>query len=172
MGLPRGRRAASARRGLHFPRCLSAGGAEGRRGVGPEAEPGVGARRPSARGCGRVSVRPGPGHDCVRPPQLPLSQPRPSPPRTMGSILSRRIAGVEDIDIQANSAYRYPPKSGEVLSRPRPWAQTARRGLGRGPLRGGWIRSSGRPAGPSAAALPGAPRAPPPGPRGVGRARG
>lgn len=32
----------------------------------------------------------------------------------MGSILSRRIAGVEDIDIQANSAYRYPPKSGEL----------------------------------------------------------
>ncbi|OXB60045.1 hypothetical protein ASZ78_000948 [Callipepla squamata] len=29
----------------------------------------------------------------------------------MGSLLSRRIAGVEDIDIQANSAYRYPPKS-------------------------------------------------------------
>ncbi|KAG7265884.1 hypothetical protein CRUP_016147 [Coryphaenoides rupestris] len=28
----------------------------------------------------------------------------------MGSILSRRIAGVEDIDIQANSAYRFPPK--------------------------------------------------------------
>lgn len=32
----------------------------------------------------------------------------------MGSLLSRRIAGVEDIDIQANSAYRYPPKSGEA----------------------------------------------------------
>ena len=32
----------------------------------------------------------------------------------MGSILSRRIAGVEDIDIQANSAYRYPPKSGKT----------------------------------------------------------
>lgn len=32
----------------------------------------------------------------------------------MGSILSRRIAGVEDIDIQANSAYRYPPKSGKI----------------------------------------------------------
>ncbi|MBN3320965.1 MGRN1 ligase, partial [Atractosteus spatula] len=32
----------------------------------------------------------------------------------MGSILSRRIAGVEDIDIQANSAYRYPPKTGDV----------------------------------------------------------
>lgn len=32
----------------------------------------------------------------------------------MGSILSRRIAGVKDIDIQANSAYRYPPKSGEL----------------------------------------------------------
>lgn len=31
----------------------------------------------------------------------------------MGSILSRRIAGVEDIDIQANSAYRFPPKSGK-----------------------------------------------------------
>lgn len=45
----------------------------------------------------------------------------------MGSILSRRIAGVEDIDIQANSAYRYPPKSGEL-----PRARTAGRGLGRG----------------------------------------
>lgn len=44
----------------------------------------------------------------------------------MGSILSRRIAGVEDIDIQANSAYRYPPKSGERPVR----ARTARRGLG------------------------------------------
>jgi len=33
----------------------------------------------------------------------------------MGSILSRRIAGVEDIDIQANSAY--PPKSGKVDTR-------------------------------------------------------
>ena len=33
----------------------------------------------------------------------------------MGSILSRRIAGVEDIDIQANSAYRYPPKSGKYI---------------------------------------------------------
>lgn len=41
----------------------------------------------------------------------------PGPPAlsaaAMGSLLSRRIAGVEDIDIQANSAYRYPPKSGE-----------------------------------------------------------
>ena len=53
----------------------------------------------------------------------------------MGSILSRRIAGVEDIDIQANSAYRYPPKSGEwpprLQPRPRPGllplARTARR---------------------------------------------
>lgn len=47
--------------------------------------------------------------------RTPLSPPasHPGPPRTMGSILSRRIAGVEDIDIQANSAYRYPPKSGE-----------------------------------------------------------
>lgn len=35
------------------------------------------------------------------------------PAAAMGSLLSRRIAGVEDIDIQANSAYRYPPKSGE-----------------------------------------------------------
>uniref|UniRef100_A0ABI7WGE1 E3 ubiquitin-protein ligase n=1 Tax=Felis catus TaxID=9685 RepID=A0ABI7WGE1_FELCA len=33
----------------------------------------------------------------------------------MGSILSRRIAGVEDIDIQANSAYRY-PKSGNYFA--------------------------------------------------------
>ncbi|XP_044903833.1 E3 ubiquitin-protein ligase MGRN1 isoform X2 [Felis catus] len=36
----------------------------------------------------------------------------------MGSILSRRIAGVEDIDIQANSAYRYPrsPVSGNYFA--------------------------------------------------------
>uniref|UniRef100_A0A8C5CUE6 E3 ubiquitin-protein ligase n=1 Tax=Gadus morhua TaxID=8049 RepID=A0A8C5CUE6_GADMO len=34
----------------------------------------------------------------------------------MGSILSRRIAGVEDIDIQANSAYRFPPKSGNYFA--------------------------------------------------------
>ncbi|XP_042294156.1 E3 ubiquitin-protein ligase MGRN1 isoform X1 [Sceloporus undulatus] len=34
----------------------------------------------------------------------------------MGSLLSRRIAGVEDIDIQANSAYRYPPKSGNYFA--------------------------------------------------------
>ncbi|XP_008567324.1 PREDICTED: E3 ubiquitin-protein ligase MGRN1 isoform X1 [Galeopterus variegatus] len=34
----------------------------------------------------------------------------------MGSILSRRIAGVENIDIQANSAYRYPPKSGNYFA--------------------------------------------------------
>lgn len=43
-----------------------------------------------------------------------LCVPRPAlPAAAMGSLLSRRIAGVEDIDIQANSAYRYPPKSGE-----------------------------------------------------------
>uniref|UniRef100_A0A8D3DNR3 E3 ubiquitin-protein ligase n=1 Tax=Scophthalmus maximus TaxID=52904 RepID=A0A8D3DNR3_SCOMX len=34
----------------------------------------------------------------------------------MGSVLSRRIAGVEDIDIQANSAYRFPPKSGNYFA--------------------------------------------------------
>ncbi|XP_039632362.1 probable E3 ubiquitin-protein ligase MGRN1 isoform X1 [Polypterus senegalus] len=34
----------------------------------------------------------------------------------MGSIISRRMAGVEDIDIQANSAYRYPPKSGNYFA--------------------------------------------------------
>lgn len=48
----------------------------------------------------------------------------------MGSILSRRIAGVEDIDIQANSAYRYPPKSGE-----RPLGSgSGGRDLGRNPV--------------------------------------
>lgn len=65
------------------------------------------------RGRGRASLPPawaGPGHARVR------TRSHPGPPgrrATMGSILSRRIAGVEDIDIQANSAYRYPPKSGE-----------------------------------------------------------
>lgn len=60
-------------------------------------------------------MRPALGHVGVRTPQpSPLPLDRPAEPRTMGSILSRRIAGVEDIDIQANSAYRYPPKSGEL----------------------------------------------------------
>lgn len=49
----------------------------------------------------------------------------------MGSLLSRRIAGVEDIDIQANSAYRYPPKSGEARRwlRPPPPRPSARGGF-------------------------------------------
>lgn len=51
----------------------------------------------------------------------------------MGSILSRRIAGVEDIDIQANSAYRYPPKCGEWRTR----APTAWRPAGRARRAGG-----------------------------------
>ncbi|XP_071975784.1 E3 ubiquitin-protein ligase MGRN1 [Engystomops pustulosus] len=34
----------------------------------------------------------------------------------MGAVWGRRIAGVEDIDIQANSAYRYPPKSGNYFA--------------------------------------------------------
>ncbi|OCT58247.1 mahogunin ring finger 1, E3 ubiquitin protein ligase S homeolog isoform X1 [Xenopus laevis] len=34
----------------------------------------------------------------------------------MGAVWGRRMAGVEDIDIQANSAYRYPPKSGNYFA--------------------------------------------------------
>lgn len=49
----------------------------------------------------------------------------------MGSLLSRRIAGVEDIDIQANSAYRYPPKSGEAPRWLRPPPPSALPLLGR-----------------------------------------
>lgn len=59
----------------------------------------------------------------------------------MGSLLSRRIAGVEDIDIQANSAYRYPPKSGEARRwlRPPPPRPSARAPAGDpSPLRGGF----------------------------------
>lgn len=60
------------------------------------------------------------------------------PAVTMGSILSRRIAGVEDIDIQANSAYRYPPKCGEWRTRaPTAWRELGGRRDGRGaPVRG------------------------------------
>lgn len=49
----------------------------------------------------------------VPPPPLCAPGPPALSAAAMGSLLSRRIAGVEDIDIQANSAYRYPPKSGE-----------------------------------------------------------
>ena len=31
----------------------------------------------------------------------------------MGGIASRRNAGVEEVDISTNNAYRYPPRSGE-----------------------------------------------------------
>lgn len=89
------------------------GGAEGRRGVGLPAELRLGLGSRGARGRGLVCVWPGPGHVRLRTPPPPAFRSRSGPPRTMGSILSRRIAGVEDIDIQANSAYRYPPKSGE-----------------------------------------------------------
>lgn len=61
----------------------------------------------------------------------PLAAALPCRPRAaaaMGSLLSRRIAGVEDIDIQANSAYRYPPKSGE--GRGRGWGAGLRAGPG------------------------------------------
>lgn len=58
------------------------------------------------RGCGPLAAA-----------VAPFRSASPGPPAllaaAMGSLLSRRIAGVEDIDIQANSAYRYPPKSGE-----------------------------------------------------------
>lgn len=150
---------------------------------GPGPSRGRGLRGLGARGRGRSSVRPGPGHVRVRTlPPLPPSQSRPGPPRTMGSILSRRIAGVEDIDIQANSAYRYPPKSGE--RGPRPRARTARRGPERGS--GGGRGDGAARAGPSAEGGQGICSArgppsrlsarssarPPPGPRGVDGAAG
>ncbi|KAG8506469.1 E3 ubiquitin-protein ligase MGRN1, partial [Galemys pyrenaicus] len=88
------------------------------------------------------------GHVRVRTPPPRPDSARPGPPRplrTMGSILSRRIAGVEDIDIQANSAYRYPPKSGE-------------RAAGRGPG-GGCGARRGPGAAAARASRPEAPRA-------------
>lgn len=127
---------------------------------------GLGLGDRGARGRGLVSVWPGPGHVRVRKPPTPASRPRPRPglPRTMGSILSRRIAGVEDIDIQANSAYRYPPKSGERPARPlarsraRPGPE---RGVGRARPRGALRRGCGglcSAHGPPCASQPGAPR--------------
>lgn len=57
--------------GTPFPEVPRTRGAESRRGVGPGAEPAVGARGPSARGRGRVSALPGPGHVLVRTPPPP-----------------------------------------------------------------------------------------------------
>lgn len=119
--------------------CLGSVG-EGRRGIEPRGRAGGGGSE--ARLSPRwASVRaawfgPCPREDsaaalCVP----PRPRPRPGPLRTMGSILSRRIAGVEDIDIQANSAYRYPPKSGErpspapgALCETRTWRRAGRAG--------------------------------------------
>ena len=181
LGFPRRRSAPTATRGLHFPRCFAlrgGGGLPWRRAPGRAG--GGGSGRPCARGRGRASVRPGPGHVRVRtPPPPPPPQPRPGPPPIMGSILSRRIAGVEDIDIQANSAYRYPPKSGEWPPRLQPWprpgllprARTARRagwsawaagsgqrGLAAGPAAEGGLGALLSPAALPAASLSGAPR--------------
>lgn len=126
-----GKRSAQAPRGparrgperTPFPLELRDGAGRGAR---PRpGRPGAGAEGRCGRGGGRASVRPGQGHVRVRTPQpSPLAL---APASAMGSILSRRIAGVEDIDIQANSAYRYPPKSGELTG-----ARTAGRGLARG----------------------------------------
>lgn len=143
-------------------RASDTGGAEGRRGVGPRAEPEVGARRPRLpRPCSVCVVWSGPCpcEDSAAAARVP---PQPGLPCTMGSILSRRIAGVEDIDIQANSAYRYPPKSGERPA-PTPGADGEERaGLG------GWRGGQGPPArGPPRrrgwGALLGPPAVPPPG---------
>lgn len=122
-------------------------------GPGPNRRWGLGGQ--GFRGRGQASVWPGPGHVRVRTPLSPPAS-HPGPPRTMGSILSRRIAGVEDIDIQANSAYRYPPKSGERPA-PTPGADgeaRAGRRVGRArPSRPGasaqeWVGGSARPASP------------------------
>lgn len=82
------------------------------------------------------------GGCCGRgPPPAPLPAPVPVPggrnPRrpppaepepAMGALTSRQNAGVEEVDIPANSVYRYPPKSGEppgcLGSRSRRWGGT------------------------------------------------
>lgn len=133
-------------------------------GPGPNRRWGLGGQ--GFRGRGQASVWPGPGHVRVRTPLSPPAS-HPSPPRTMGSILSRRIAGVEDIDIQANSAYRYPPKSGE---RPAPtpgadgearaWRRVGRaRPARRGASAQEWVGGCAWPASPTAVSLSGALRA-------------
>lgn len=49
--------------------------------------------------------------------------PRPlSPGPAMGALTSRQNAGVEEVDVPANSVYRYPPKSGEPPGVSRPGA--------------------------------------------------
>uniref|UniRef100_A0A8B9CZ10 E3 ubiquitin-protein ligase n=1 Tax=Anser brachyrhynchus TaxID=132585 RepID=A0A8B9CZ10_9AVES len=89
-------------------RCLpGAVGAAGR-----TRSPGV-PRAAAGRGRGRGR---GTGARAGRSPPPRRSAPPAGPAAAMGSLLSRRIAGVEDIDIQANSAYRYPPKSGNYFA--------------------------------------------------------
>lgn len=146
--------------GTPFPEVPRArGGAEGRLGVAAPAELGVGAWRPRyPRRWASVRVawsglcpREDAADARVQAPALPGSL------RTMGSILSRRIAGVEDIDIQANSAYRYPPKSGERPARPRARGRArpgAQRGVGRARPRGAPRRRAVGSTGPAAVPTP------------------
>lgn len=49
----------------------------------------------------------------------------------MGAITSRQNAGVEEVDIGVNHAYRYPPKSGKIYGREcRSWVLSRRKPKG------------------------------------------
>lgn len=79
--------------------------------------------------------------------------PRPlSPGPAMGALTSRQNAGVEEVDIPANSVYRYPPKSGEPRGCrvPVPPTREGQRGVSRAGTGHDLVPGGGDPAHPKA----------------------
>ncbi|XP_053939155.1 E3 ubiquitin ligase RNF157 isoform X2 [Cuculus canorus] len=81
-------------------------------GAGAEAVPGA---AQSGGCCGRgppPAPVPAPVPGGRAPRRIPPAEPGPA----MGALTSRQNAGVEEVDIPANSVYRYPPKSGSYFA--------------------------------------------------------
>lgn len=97
---------------------------------------------PGAAQSGAEGAEDAAGGGCRQPRSRPPSRsraggipaaPRPlSPGPAMGALTSRQNAGVEEVDVPANSVYRYPPKSGEPPGGPASLGE-GKRGASRAP---------------------------------------
>ncbi|XP_072208068.1 E3 ubiquitin ligase RNF157 isoform X6 [Excalfactoria chinensis] len=88
--------------------------------MGP-AQPRIGAAAPALtrrrcrvrRSAGDAA---GGGRRCSAPVPVPGRRAPAEPGPAMGALTSRQNAGVEEVDVPANSVYRYPPKSGSYFA--------------------------------------------------------